>query len=239
MMFSVRMRAELHGRHTSGAERLVGKDALEKTVLELLKRPKEYDSLNIKVETVDKIQKIGKALPVSSYRFRNCREARAKAVELLRSYIDETILHKAINTLSKGANPSGGNMRGALIMDIETGKRLEPDKSRGIRTILVDWEDRELVKEQLLSSGYTERTLDALAIATKNVRCGVLAEICWSDDPDYTTGYIASPSLGYVRLSPMKERGNPLGGRVYFVRKKESSKVIECLEKEAFLIVSL
>ena len=45
----------------------------------------------------------------------------------------------------------------------------------------------------------------------------VRAEICWSDDPDYVAGYVASRHGGYVRFPHMKERGDPLGGRIYFV----------------------
>ena len=32
---------------------------------------------------------------------------------------------------------------------------------------------------------------------------GVVAELCWSDDPDYTTGYVAGKNIGYVRIKPI------------------------------------
>ena len=63
--------------------------------------------------------------------------------------------------------------------------------------------------------------MDALALATKNIHCGVEAELCWSDDPDYTTGYVAGKTIGYVRIKPMKEEGVPIGGRVYFVKEEK------------------
>jgi 6-carboxyhexanoate--CoA ligase len=87
-----------------------------------------------------------------------------------------------------------------------------------------------------LDKGYTERTLDALALATKNALCGVVAEICISDDPDYTVGYIASPRLGYIRISPIKDKNLPLGGRIYFVERESLEKIIHCLRKKPILI---
>ncbi len=128
-------------------------------------------------------------------------------------------------------------------MDIQTGERLEPDKERGIRTVRVDWKDRQEVKRVLRERGlkkpYLERLLDALALATKNIHCGVIAELCWSDDPDYITGYVAGKNLGYVRIKPMKEYRNPLGGRVYFVKREGIEKLIECLQEKAVLIENL
>ncbi|MDQ7082357.1 MAG: 6-carboxyhexanoate--CoA ligase, partial [Aquificota bacterium] len=127
-------------------------------------------------------------------------------------------------------------MRGAVVMDVETGRRLEPDRERGVRTVRIDWEDREKIREEMVKRGFTDRTVDALLIATKNVICGAVAEICWSDDPDYTTGYVASPKLGYVRISPLKERGDPLGGRVYFIKGGDLERFLECVERRAFIV---
>jgi 6-carboxyhexanoate--CoA ligase len=66
-----------------------------------------------------------------------------------------------------------------------------------------------------------------------------LAELCWSDDPDYTTGYVASKNLGYVRIKPLKEPNNPLGGRVYFVERDRVEELIDCLERRAVLVEAL
>ncbi|MFN3976837.1 MAG: 6-carboxyhexanoate--CoA ligase, partial [Aquificaceae bacterium] len=65
------------------------------------------------------------------------------------------------------------------------------------------------------------------------------AELCWSDDPDYTTGYVAGKNIGYVRIKPMKEEGVPIGGRVYFVKRDSLERIISCLERKALLIESL
>jgi 6-carboxyhexanoate--CoA ligase len=47
---------------------------------------------------------------------------------------------------------------------------------------------------------------------------GIVAELCWSDDPDYVTGYVADPTHGYQRISRMKAAGDGYGGRALFVR---------------------
>ena len=54
------------------------------------------------------------------------------------------------------------------------------------------------------------RVKEALMLASKAASWpDVIAEVCISDDPDYTTGYIASKELGYLRIPNIKrERGN-------------------------------
>lgn len=231
------MRAEKEGKHVSGAERIVKKEEIEETLRELLKRPKDYDFMNLKVEKIKSFEEIPFSLRISSYEFGSVEEARKFAVKkLTEEGIEEKLARKAVEILSKGANPSGGNMRGAVLMDLETGERLEPDRSRGIRTVNFDWKERKRITELLLRKGYTLRTVDALALTMKNLHCGVVAELCWSDDPHYTTGYVSGKKIGYVRIKPLKREGDPLGGRVYFVRKESLEKVLECLEKKAVLI---
>lgn len=239
-LVSVRMRASYGGLHVSGAERIVEEESIPQAVEELLKRPKRYDYLKITLERLKRIEYIETSLPVKSFSFAKPSEARVFALELLhQAGVEREIAKRGIELLSCGANPTGGNMRGAVLMDVESGNRLEPSKERGIRTVRVDWENRAKVKGELLELDMTERTLDALAIATKNLNCGVIAELCWSDDPDYTTGYVASLKLGYVRLSPLKDEGDHMGGRIYFIDSRRAREIIECLEKKAVLIKSL
>ncbi len=234
---SVRMRASLRGRHVSGAERIVRQEDIPSTLCELIKRPKTYDQLHLTVERLKDVEIFRANLKISSYTFEDVNEARDFAVQVLsKSGVSEDLARKAVNLIRSGASPEGWNMRGAVLMDINTGERLEEDPYRGVRTVRVDWLKREEVSRYLTSQGYTLRTVDALAIATKNIFCGVLAELCWSDDPNYVTGYVASSKMGYVRISPLKREGDPLGGRVYFVKKEELRKVVECLERKALLL---
>jgi 6-carboxyhexanoate--CoA ligase len=123
--------------------------------------------------------------------------------------------------LDSGPAPSGGNMRGAMIMDASTGERLEKDPERGIRASRFDWSDdaAAMIDSGLARLGLTHfRTKEALALASKvAVAPGMVAELCWSDEPDYTAGYVSSRQFGYIRLTSLKHPGAPHGGRVFFV----------------------
>lgn len=239
------MRAEKEGKHVSGAERLVSTpEELHRALRELLKRPREYDKMFITVEEVQSVEVLPRALTIYSHDFRRVEDAHEFAVKKLgEEGIPEKVVRRALELLKAGANPKGGNMRGAVLMDFESGERLEPDRERGVRTVRMDWKDRKglrkLLKERGIKKHYTDRLMDALVLATKNVHCGVLAELCWSDDPEYTTGYVAGKGIGYVRIKPMKEQGNPLGGRVYFVRRDRLQELIECLESRALIVETL
>ena len=58
-----------------------------------------------------------------------------------------------------------------------------------------------------------------------------------SDDPDYTTGYVAAPSVGYLRIPNMKLMGSSHGGRVFFLKPgADVEKMIEYLERKAVLM---
>ncbi len=243
-MRSVRMRAELDGMHVSGAERVIPHYELEKVVMELLKRPKRYDKIVITIERVENLETIPKSLPIKSHDFADVEQAHEFVIKKLKEIgIEESITQKALKLLTEGPNPKGGNMRGAVLMDPVSGERLEPDQERGIRNTRIDWRNSTAIKEALRERGikkfYLERLIDALAIATKNIHCGVIAEICWSDDPEYTTGYIASKEFGYIRIKPMKEEHTPTGGRVYFVKRESLQELIECLERKVMLIEQL
>jgi len=233
------MRASLEGRHISGQERIVKQSELEKTLLELHRRPtSEWDFQNIKIELLKEPPTIlESSLPVKTYKFSCVPLAHSFIVGLLEEEhnIPRLITKPLISKLLSGIN-NGWNLPGALLVDPVSGEILNPEPQKGVRTILFDWLERERVKKLLLEKGYTLRTLDALALATKNIYCGVEAEICVSDDPNYTTGYVASAKLGYIRLNPLKEKGTPFGGRVYFVRKSNLEKVLRCLRERAVLI---
>jgi len=237
------MRASLKEKHISGQERIVEQKELEKVLIELYRRPKEeWDFLNIKVEKLSSPPEvINKALPVRSYSFSDTNTSWSFVINLLKTHhgIRESLTAQLLEKLVRGLHPKGGNLRGALIVDPLTGKVLNGNPEKGIRTILFDWKRREKIKEILLKEGYTERTLDALALATKNILCGVEVELCISDDPNYITGYIASERLGYVRITPLKKKNTPFGGRIYFISENKYPKVIECLRNKPILIEEL
>lgn len=80
---------------------------------------------------------------------------------------------------------------------------------------------------------------EALVLATKVVsHPNILAEICISDDPNYTTGYIASKEFGYVRITNLKELGDENGGRIFLYNGKseEVESCIDYIEKKHVLV---
>jgi len=66
----------------------------------------------------------------------------------------------------------------------------------------------------------------------------ILGELCISDDPDYVTGYFASKELGYVRITKLKEPGDPNGGRIFLFRgsREDAEACIRYLEREKVLV---
>ncbi|TCP53827.1 6-carboxyhexanoate-CoA ligase [Tumebacillus sp. BK434] len=233
--YSVRMRAadggahEAGGRHISGGERLVCKEELEAAVQTLLRRAMTHelgqpDFVNLTVEKVARAD-IGQleALPISQRVAHSVAEGHAAAVELLvQAGVALSAAQKGVALLVQGPAPDGGVMRGAVVMDADTGARLERDPGRGVRVAQHDWAPDALArwKRRVEPLGLDQvRVAEALALATKvAAQAGTVAELCWSDDPGYVGGYVAAATIGYVRIAQLKEPGSPLGGRVFFVR---------------------
>jgi 6-carboxyhexanoate--CoA ligase len=80
---------------------------------------------------------------------------------------------------------------------------------------------------------------EAMILATKVAAAqGMVAELCWSDDPEYTAGYVAS-GKGYFRFPHLKEYGNPVGGRVFFVDPAVDIEALtDYLEKQPVLVIN-
>lgn len=78
----------------------------------------------------------------------------------------------------------------------------------------------------------TTTVKEALILASKVASCqDIIAEVCVSDDPDYTTGYFASGKEGYLRLANIKKSGEMHGGRVFFMKENaDIAMVIQYLE---------
>lgn len=243
-LFSIKARSSRENIHISGGERLVFENEIEKVVNELLKKVNRNspDFISIKIEEVkEEPIVLDKTLKIKEYKFKNFQEANEFAINLLhkKTSIPLNKLKELIDTIHSGASPDGTNMRGAMIVDTE-GNRIELDKYRGIRTTSMDFINREKILSYAKSLGLTERTIDALAIATKNLNYpDFLAEYCISDEPDYITGYIALNNT-YYRLTPLKNYGNTKGGRIYFVKKGiDIQNLYNYLEKTPVLIKEL
>jgi 6-carboxyhexanoate--CoA ligase len=227
LLYSIRMRASAGNRHVSGAERIVSSEKLDQAAQSLLSRAwnkkQAPEQIVITMELLENIAIMKlTALDVVTVNTTDMATGRSAASRILQSSgISEQSAMVALNLLNYGATPYGGNMRGALIIDWQQGERLEPDHERGIRVSRFDWTDEALdaITGKLAAIGLTHfRTHEALALATKVAHApGLIAELCWSDEPDYLAGYVASRSIGYVRFPVLKLQGDPRGGRVFFV----------------------
>ena len=187
------------------------------------------DDVYCHVERIDSETLSNARLPdISTWQVCDFLEGRVLAAELLcRAGVDLDVACRAVQLLADGAGPGGTVMRGAVIMDAATGERLESDPSRGVRASRMDVavECRREFEARLQRAGLGHRrVLEALVLAGKVLSAhGVVAELCWSDDPEYSTGYVADPAHGYQRISALKSAGDQRGGRVFFVNSETIS----------------
>ncbi len=226
---SLRMRAEKGQRHISGAERLLSAEEVEQAALQMLQRALEHprgraEKIHLTIEAVcpGEVSR-AKLLDLQNNRVTDWSAGRDVAVQLLAAAgVARAVSVEAINRLSQGAAPDGNSMRGAMLINVETGERLESDQYRGVRASRMDLtaQARLELQQALERVGLNNsHVVEAMILATKVVLApGAVAELCWSDDPDYQAGYVASRGLGYQRISLLKPLGEERGGRVFFVR---------------------
>ena len=232
-LYTVKMRASQSGAHISGAERIVPAAAAPQTAAALVARAINHskgvpDFINVKLERPCEILHL-KSLEVSTHTARTPSEGLAMASELLAKAGVSRIAE--IMTLFRETH----SMRGAMLLDADTLERLEPDQARGVRATSMDAADSFLKGSPSAKNHFAE----ALVLATKVQNApGIIAEICISDDPDYTTGYVAARSIGYCRITAMKKKGDPRGGRIFLYRGPRSSvsETIRFLEHQSVLV---
>ena len=237
-LYSVRMRAaqggphENGGHHISGAERMVTLNQVGFIAQSLAERALHHskgtaDFINITVDLIpsETITYID-CLKVEEHTTNSVTEAHQLAVKLLQgSDISKTAIKKSIFFLKSLVS----SMRGAMLVDAISGERLDAG-NRGVRVSHMDSFDSDKL-------GDNEHMREALVLASKVQSAeGIVGELCWSDDPDYTIGYVACNGV-YHRIPNMKEIGSNLGGRVFFVKPNiDLEGVIEYLEKEPVLV---
>ena len=248
-LHSLRMRSEAEGRHISGAERLLTFTDLGDAVIAMLQRALFHsrgraDSINFQIEEVPADQIVSGHLPdLYNNQVADWRQGRDLAYEMLVTMgVARHVAGGAIAVIANGAAPDGQSMRGAMLIDADSGERLEPDQMRGIRVSRMDLTGQaRLHLKQLLSVQQLDNphVIEALTLAAKVIAApGVVAELCWSDDPDYLSGYVASADYGYQRINLIKPAGEQRGGRAFFVRcgKERIPALIEWLEKMPLMI---
>lgn len=226
--FSLRMHASVEGAHLSGAERLLLPADLEGAVQELVRRALAHpagqaDAIRLNIDRVESARLSRGMLPdLRTLLVADVVEGRAAVHQLLRrTGVTDVAIKSAMTAMAQGAAGAGRNMRGAMLVDAVSGERREPDKERGVRASRMDLAPRaaELLDQELAALGLGHRNVrEALVLAGKVSQApGVVAELCWSDDPDYSAGYVCSGSLGYLRLPHLKTCGDPHGGRAFFI----------------------
>ena len=232
--FCVKMRASAGGAHVSGAERIASGDAVPKVVAALARRALGHekgvpDFINLKVEAAGEPLRVP-ALKVATEIVANADEGWRKVSELLASAGFSRVAE--IRELFREAY----SMRGAMLLDADTLERLEPDLSRGVRATYMDAADG------CVAAGTKDHYAEAIVLASK-VQCapGIVGEICMSDDPGYVTGYVATKELGYRRITVLKEKGDPSGGRIFLYRgrREDVSETIRFLEKTPVLVTDV
>ncbi|WP_094605014.1 6-carboxyhexanoate--CoA ligase [Sporomusa silvacetica DSM 10669] len=228
MLYSVRMRAaqgdahEKGGKHISGAERLVSQEQLPSVATAMLRRALFHsrgtaDFINLTVETVltENVQAVP-CLPIATVAVPSVTAGRESAqAELIRAGVAPAAVAAAIEALA-GLKSS---LRGAMLVDAQTGVRLDDNGEKGIRVSRMDIADEQAYLCWLNRQGHSNIHIqEAVVLASKVMAApGVVAELCWSDDPEYVTGYVSTPML-YTRFTKLKPYGSPIGGRIFFIK---------------------
>ncbi|HXX58245.1 MAG TPA: 6-carboxyhexanoate--CoA ligase [Thermodesulfovibrionales bacterium] len=246
-LWSVRMRASRRitrsrSMHVSGAEGLYREKAIERILRDYGMRAMNHprgmpDEVLFTIERMREKPVKVPLLPVRTCQCDSPLDARAVLrAELFKAGISRKAIEKGIKVVTGRTV-----MRGASLIRALSGVRIEPDRGRGVRVSRIGIEGgRERALSRMLSrEGINTATVrEALILASKVASCdGVLAELCMSDDPDYTTGYIASRTLGYVRIPMIKERGDSRGGRIFFMREEaDAEPLIAYLENKPVIV---
>jgi 6-carboxyhexanoate--CoA ligase len=230
--------------HISGAEGIYDEKEIAKIVREYANRAFSHpkgrpDSVVISIEKIEQKPRKVQSLKVSTLPCRSPFQARTLARKLLiSSGVSEAAISAAL-----AVTDSPDTMRGASLVLSGSGARMEPDRERGVRVsrLGISRAAAALLSRRLARKGLNNSTVkEALVLASKVAACReVTAELCVSDDPEYTTGYISSVRLGYVRIPHIKKKGLKKGGRVFFLEEDaEIDSVIGFLEKTPVIINS-
>jgi len=233
-LWSIRMRASKttgfrrrngDGRkeiHISGAEGLYEpshiREVVGKYVERALSHPKgRVDKIVVTVEDVRQKPREISSLPLATVKCQSPAEAEKIARRLLQSLgISERAMQKAFALIRSGG------IAGAVVITGGSGIRLDRGRRRGIRVsrLGLSRQASASLSQKLSHLGINTNTVrEALTLASKVLSSRqIIAELCVSDDPDYTTGYIASKKFGYMRIPNIKSGRRKEGGRAFFVR---------------------
>ena len=255
-LVSIRMRASKKSRsaekarnssgetHISGAEGLFDSSDIQRIANNFIQRALHHergkpDSIVITIESLQEKARRISTLPLSTLMCHSPSESKYFVQEILRFL---GISARAIQAADRIIQH--GNMRGASIIHERTARRLEHNRMRGVRVSRFGIQKTAAKKlgTQLSRLGiHTDTVREALILASKVASCsGIMAELCVSDDLHYTTGYIASKKLGYLRIPKIKRKGSRTGGRVFFVKNgTDISSLAHYLERIPVLVTRI
>ena len=234
------------GKHISGAERILREDEVEEELINVYRRAITHergkpDFINLKIEEIDEDEIIyKKRLKINQHHVDSKEEGLNLAKEFLKeNSVSEESAEKGIQSILDLED----SIHGAMLIDKDSGERLDNKGIRGVRVTGIASADITKYKESLKNDGREGLHLEeALILASKIASCkGIVAELCWSDDPSYVIGYVGTKE-NYERIPILKDKGNPVGGRVFFVDTNQLNDdytlddLIAYLEKQVVLI---
>ncbi len=231
-------RKKRHELHISGAEGIYDCPAITSKLSEYFTRALHHprgrpDKIVITIEQIkEQILRVP-LLPLATTECGSPAQAREM---LLSALLTVGITRKAVNNCLKIIS-SADARRGASLISMKSGRRLEPDRQRGVRVSRMGIEktsERRLGRRLSALNINTSTVKEALILASKVAFYpDIIAEVCISDDPDYTTGYLAGRQFGYRRIPNIKVPGDMHGGRVFFIKDTTNIKaLIGYLEKQ-------
>lgn len=254
LIYSVRMRASTKsGRHISGAEGLYNQaeavlSAQQYADRALCHERGRPDKVLITIEPITEEPLRISTLPLCTVDNKNFGKKTGKKTETAKVVAAKIlsalgISKRAVDAAFDILRQSEG-LRGAAILDPE-GVRLDSDLRRGVRVSRMGISS-EAVKKLSIALGQqrinTSTVREALLLSSKvNHHLEIIGEICISDDPGYTTGYVASSRFGYIRIPRIKKEGLGQGGRVFFLKSEDNdiANIISYLEKLPVIVSSV
>lgn len=225
------MRSSRDGRHVSGAERLAEPEELPALARAMTRRALTHDKgraddIHVTVERIDP-ESVSTVPALRTAEVANPTPGDARA--LIAGLLCDAGVPAADEVVRLAHTLTG--LRGAAIVDAATGERLDPDPARGVRVSTFD------AVRHPSSAAAKDHFHEALILASKVQSApGVIAEVCISDDPRYTRGYVSTPGV-YHRVPGIKPDGSELGTRVIAVAPgTDVGALVEYLENAPVLV---
>lgn len=209
--YSIRMRSSADGCHISGAERLAPATELPQLASAMTSRALHHDkgradTIHI---TVDKIEESTISTVPALVPFLESNSSPGDARKLIAQRLHAAGIQAADIAVEMAYSLTG--LRGAALIDSSSGERLDPNPARGVRVSTFDaisHPSKDCAKDHFH---------EALILASKvHSAPGIVAEICLSDDPFYTRGYLALDGI-FHRIPNIKDHGSTLGTRIFIV----------------------